>query len=166
MLNWKTSDEENVDRYVVEHSYNGISFTTTGSVVANNNTGVNNYTYTDKGLAAGIHYYRIRRIDKDGKSEYSDTRTLRITTSGANVVIRPNPVAGSILQLAISVPQNIKTSVQIMSVDGKLMLKQDIKLVTGNNLVNLNIDFVPSGIYLLQVQLNDEVVTKKFIRQH
>ncbi len=166
LLNWKTSDEVNVDRYVVEHSFDGISFTAIASVTANNNSGVNNYTYTDNGLAAGTHYYRIRRVDKDGKSEYTDIKTIKITISGANVVIRPNPVVGSILEMAISVPQTTKTSVQIMTVEGKLMLKQDIKLTTGNNLVKLNIDFVPSGIYLLQVQLNNEVVTKKFIRQH
>ncbi|MEO5592355.1 MAG: T9SS type A sorting domain-containing protein [Chitinophagaceae bacterium] len=166
LLNWKTSDEINVDRYVVEHSYNGVSFTAIGSVTANNATGINKYSFTDNGLAPGIHYYRIRRIDKDGKGEYSDTKTVKITTSGANVQIRPNPVTGSTLVLAVTVQQSSKTTVQVMSVDGKVMLQQKINLATGNNLVNLDIANVPSGIYLVQIQLSDEAVIKKFIRQH
>ncbi len=139
LLNWKTSDEMNVDKYVVEHSFNGVSFSVIASVTANNNSGVNNYTYTDNGLATGVHYYRIRRIDKDGKSEYSDTKTLRITTSGANVQVRPNPVVGSTLQLAVSVQQNTKTSIQVISVEGKMLLQQKATLTTGNNLVNLDV---------------------------
>ncbi|HTL07671.1 MAG TPA: hypothetical protein VL307_05420, partial [Chitinophagaceae bacterium] len=118
LLNWKTSDEINVDRYIVEHSFNGVSYSVIGSVTANNNTGVNNYSFTDNNLASGIHYYRIRRIDKDGKSEYSVIKSVKVTVSGANVVVRPNPVTGSTLVLAISVQQTSKTSVQIMSVDG------------------------------------------------
>jgi len=166
LLKWKTSDEINVDRYVVEHSFNGVSYSVIGSVTANNNSGVNDYTLTDNGLSAGIHYYRIRRIDKDGKSEYSDIKSIKVSNSGGNVQIMPNPVTGSTLVLAVSVQQSTKTMVQVMSVDGKVLLQQKVNLATGNNLVNLDVAYMPSGIYLLQVQLNGEFVTKKFIRQH
>ncbi|MFT3932409.1 MAG: T9SS type A sorting domain-containing protein [Chitinophagaceae bacterium] len=166
LLNWKTSNEINVDYYVVEHSYNGISFSAIGSVTANNNSDVNNYNYTDKGLSAGIHYYRIRRVDKDGKSEYSETKTVKIATAGANVQIRPNPVVGSTLTLAVAVPQASKTMVQIMSVDGKVLMQKQVNLAMGSNLVTLDVSYVPSGMYLLQVQLKDGAVTQKFIRQH
>jgi len=165
LLNWKTSDEINVDRYTVEHSFNGISFSAIGSVAANNSTGENNYSFTDAGLAPGIHYYRIRRTDKDGKSEYSDIKSVKTTTSGANVQVRPNPVVGSTLVLAVSVQQSSKTSIQVMGVDGKVIVHQNLNLATGNNLVNVNIASVPPGIYLVQVQLSDEVVTKKFIKE-
>ncbi|MFT3932408.1 MAG: T9SS type A sorting domain-containing protein [Chitinophagaceae bacterium] len=166
LLDWKTSEESNVDRYVVEHSFNGVSFTAIGSVVANNSTGTNDYTYTDKGLAAGVHYYRIRRVDKDGKSEYSETRTIKIVTAGANVQIMPNPVVGSALTLSVAVPQASKTMMQIMSVDGKVLMQRQLNLAMGSNLVTVDVSYVPSGIYLLQVQLNDGAVTRKFIRQH
>lgn len=165
LLKWKTSDEINVDRYTVEHSFNGVSFSPVGSVLANNNTGENNYTLTHTGLAAGVHYYRIRRIDKDGKGEYSDIKSVKITTTGANVQVRPNPVVGSTLVLAVSVQQTSKTNIQVMGVDGKVIMHQGINLAAGNNLVNLNIASIPPGIYMVQVQLADEVVTRKFIKE-
>ena len=166
LLKWKTSDEINVDHYTVEHSFNGVSFSPVGTVAANNNSGVNQYSFTHTGLTAGAHYYRIRRTDKDGKSEYSDIKTVKITATGANVQVRPNPVVGTTLTLAVSVQQSSKTAVQVMSVEGKIILQQNINLNAGNNLVNLNISNVPSGIYLVQVKLADEVVTRKFIRQN
>ena len=52
-----------------------------------------------------------------------------------------------------------------MGVDGKVVMQQSITLTAGRNLVNLNIAAVPAGIYLVQVKMNGEVVTKKFIRQ-
>ncbi|MEO5684069.1 MAG: T9SS type A sorting domain-containing protein [Chitinophagaceae bacterium] len=165
LLNWKTSDEMNVERYAVEHSFNGVSFSIVGSVNANNNSGENKYTFTHNGLAAGVHYYRIRRIDKDGNSGYSDVKTVRITTNGANVQIRPNPVMGATLVLAVSVQQSSKTMVQVMGADGKVILQKNISLFAGNNLVNLDVANVPTGIYMVQLLLSDEVVTKKFIRQ-
>jgi pimeloyl-ACP methyl ester carboxylesterase len=166
LLDWKTSDEINVESYTVEHSFNGISFSAIGSVAANNSTGENDYTFTDAGLAPGVHYYRIRRTDKDGKIEYSDIKSLKITTTGANVQVRPNPVVGSTLVLAVSLEQANKTNIQVMSVDGKVIAQQNVNLASGNNLVNINISTVPPGIYLVRVQLSDEVVTKKFIKQH
>lgn len=165
LLKWKTSDEINVDRYIVEHSFNGVSYSAIGSVTANNNSGVNNYSLTDNSLAAGVHYYRIRRVDKDGKTELSSVQSIRISVSGSNVQVRPNPVTGSTLVLAVSVQQSTKTTVQLMSVDGKILLQQKVNFNTGNNLVNLDVSYMPSGVYMVQLQLNNEMVTKKFIRQ-
>ncbi len=165
VLNWKTGDEMNVSRYNVEHSFNNVSFTTVGTVAAKNSTGTNQYTLTDIGLAPGIHYYRIRRIDLDANSGLSETKTVNITTTGANVVVRPNPVVGSTLTLGVSVQQSTKSRVQVMAADGKVIVQQSISLGSGTNTVNLNISSVPPGIYLVQVQLSDGVVTKKFIKE-
>ncbi|GAC1426007.1 MAG: hypothetical protein NVSMB7_02520 [Chitinophagaceae bacterium] len=165
VLNWKTADEINVDRYTVEDSFNGISFTAVGSLAANNFTGENKYTFTDNGLAPGIHYYRIRRTDKDGKSEFSDIKSVKITTTGGNIQVRPNPVTGAALVLTVSVQQSSKTNVQVMSADGKVIVHQNVNLSTGNNIINVNISSVPPGIYLVQVLLSNELVTKKFIKE-
>ena len=165
VLNWRTSDEINVDRYTVEHSFDGLVFKIVSSITAKNSSGVNNYNFTHEGLAAGTYYYRIRRTDIDGSSGYSDTKTVKITTTGANVQVRPNPVAGAILVLAVTARQSSKTLVQVLSTDGKIMLQRNINLSAGTSLVNLDIGTVPSGVYMVQLQLNDEVVIKKFIRQ-
>jgi len=165
LLNWKTGDEINVDHYVVEHSINGVNFTAIGSVTAANNSGINNYSFTQDGLTAGTHYYRIRRVDKDGDSGYSDIKSIKITATSANVQVRPNPVTGATLELAITAQQNNQTMVRVMSADGKLLVQQAANLAAGSNFVHLTIGSVPPGIYLVQVQLSGEIITKKFIRQ-
>ncbi len=164
-LTWQTSEEINVDHYSVEHSLTGGSYVAVGAKAANNSTGINTYTFTHGPLSAGIHYYRIRRVDKDGVSEFSVVKTVNITSTGAIMEVRPNPVVGSNLQLAISTQQNAKAEIHIMTVDGKTILQQSSNLQQGMNTINMNVANVPSGIYLVQMVLNGELVTKKFIRQ-
>jgi pimeloyl-ACP methyl ester carboxylesterase len=165
LLNWQTSEEINVDHYVIEHSLTGTGYIAVGAKAANNNTGVNSYTFTHGPLTAGIHYYRIRRIDKDGQSEYSVVKTVNITSTAVSMEIRPNPVVGSNLVLAISTQQNTVAAIHIMSVDGKTMLQQNTNLQQGINTINLNVSNMPSGIYLVQLTLNGELVTRKMVRQ-
>lgn len=163
LLKWKTSEEINVDYYAVEHSTNGRDFSVIATQAANNSLGINDYSYTHQSLSAGIHYYRIRRVDRDGVYQYSEVKTVKI--SGVNAIqVRPNPVAGSTLTLALSMQQKAQTTIQVVSIDGKVMSKLNTQLVQGLNTVNINVDAIPTGIYLVQIMLSDEVVTKKFIR--
>lgn len=164
LLKWKTTDEYNVARYEVEHSLNGTNFKTIGSVAAYNSNGMNNYTYTDPTLSAGTHYYRIRRIDIDGRSEYSVVKTLKIANGISSVSIRPNPVVGPTLTLAVTLQQNSKATIHVVGMDGKVIMQQSTSLVPGINTVNVDVARVPAGIYLVQVQLDEELVTKKFVK--
>ncbi len=163
LLKWKTADEVNVDKYVVEHSFNGVTFSAVGSVNANNFSGENNYSFIHTGLAPGTHFYRIRRLDKDGRTEYSVLKSVKIPAT-TDVQVRPNPVVGSNMVLAVSLQQATRTDIEVMSADGKVVAHQNVSLNAGNNLVNINISIVPPGIYLVRVQLTDEVITRKFIR--
>jgi pimeloyl-ACP methyl ester carboxylesterase len=164
VLNWKTTDEVNVARYEIEHSTNGTNFKTVGSVSAKNNSGLNQYTFTDPTLAAGVHYYRIRRVDIDGRAEYSVVKTLKIANGISSVSIRPNPVVGSTLTLAVTLQQNSRASIHIVGMDGKLIMQQNASLTPGVNTLNVDVTRVPAGIYLVQVQLDEELVTKKFVK--
>jgi hypothetical protein len=74
-------------------------------------------------------------------------------------------VVGSNLVLAISTQQNTVAAIHIMSVDGKTMLQQNTNLQQGINTINLNVSNMPSGIYLVQLTLNGELVTRKMVRQ-
>ena len=165
LLQWKTSEEINVDYYLVERSLDGVNYIAAGQVRAHNSTGVNNYTFTDPSILTGIHYYRIRRVDKNGTTALSSTRSIKISARLADVLVRPNPVAGSELSLSLTASQLSKTSLQLKSADGQLILQKEVTLVTGNNQLQLDIAALPAGVYLLQLQLNNELISRKFIRQ-
>lgn len=71
MLSWGTTHEIDVEKFVVEHSVNGIRFEAVGQVSASNQAGDLQYSFTHERLAEGIHYYRIRQVDLNGHFSYS-----------------------------------------------------------------------------------------------
>jgi predicted esterase len=163
-LSWKTADEINVSNYVVEHSLNGVDYLEVGTVTANNTTGVNNYNFNHNGLTAGTHYYRIRRVDFDGKSGYSVVKIIKIAKGGSNVQIKQNPVTGTTLFLSIASQQSTRAAISIINVEGKTVLLQNTGIGAGNNNLNINLGLMADGIYLLRVQMGEEVVTQKFVK--
>ena len=162
-LTWKTSNEINVDHYTVEYSTNGINFLTAGTVVAKNGAGINTYTLTQDNLPAGIRYYRIKRVDKDGKFEISETKSVK-AGGAVTLVLKSNPLIKGRIELNIDVPQNQDAMIRVVNVDGKILLQQNYGLSTGTNSVTSNVSHIAAGTYFLQVQLANEIINKKFVK--
>ena len=162
-LTWKTSSEINVDRYIVEYSQNGIAYLTAGSVVAKNSTGLNTYTLVQENLPAGIRYYRIKRVDKDGQFQLSEVKSVR-AGGLSTVVLKANPVMKGRLDMIIDVPQSQTAVIRVVSTAGKVIAQQNTGLSTGTNNISTDISRAAAGTYILQVQLANEVINKKFVR--
>jgi len=163
-LTWKTSSEINVDHYTVEYSSNGLSFIAGPTVAAKNSTGVNTYTVTQDNLPAGIRYYRIKRVDKDGSFTVSDIKSVRVG-GFSSVLIKSNPINNGTLELNIDVPQNQDAIIRILGISGKVLVQQNNGLSTGSNTVRTNMLHMAAGTYFLQVQLANEIINKKFVKQ-
>ncbi|MEO7309021.1 MAG: T9SS type A sorting domain-containing protein [Chitinophagaceae bacterium] len=162
-LTWKTSDEINVDHYTAEYSTNGTSFVAFGTLAAKNSSGINTYTLAQENLPAGIRYYRIKRVDKDGKAELSTVKSVRaggLTT----IVLKGNPVTTGRLELNIDVPQNQDVVIRVVNTAGKILVQQNTSLSTGTNAITTNVSRIGAGTYILQVQMANGITNKKFIK--
>jgi hypothetical protein len=74
VLRWGTGNEQQVDRYVIEHSTDSIHFDPLHEVVAKGDIdGAADSTYQDEDAypASPVNYYRLATIFKDGNSIYS-----------------------------------------------------------------------------------------------
>ena len=162
-LTWKTSSEVNVDRYIVEYSQNGITYLTAGTVAAKNSAGLNTYTLVQENLPAGIRYYRIKRVDKDGQFQLSEVKSVR-AGGLSTVVLKANPILKGRLDMIIDVPQNQTAVIRVVSTTGKVIVQQNTGLSTGSNNISTDISRAAAGTYILQVQLANEVINKKFVR--
>jgi len=95
-LEWSTSAETNSDHFVIERSLDGVSYTDIGTVKSTGNTSVNNvYTYSDINAVTqqgAIIYYRLRMVDIDGSSKYSNVVTISLSEKVEKIAVVPNPV--------------------------------------------------------------------------
>lgn len=90
-LEWSTASEINAKDYIIQHSKNGISWSSIGNVLANGNTNLKStYNFTHDSPLNGLNYYRLVQRDLDGKAYYS--KIINLLISNPNFNVYPNPV--------------------------------------------------------------------------
>jgi len=155
-VQWKTDNEINTSHFDVERSEDGVRFERVGSVSAANTAGVHQYAFTDTHPLDKTGYYRLKQVDKDGKSEYS--KVLVVNRLPANAItFYPNP-AKDIINFVMPQASNIKT-ISIVDTRG-VVLKQ--VTVNGATKLSVNISQLAHGIYF--IRFGDEQSPRRFFK--
>lgn len=171
VLSWKTSTEVNNRGFEVQRSADGINYIALGFVdsraAGGNSTSELNYGFTDNNAAAVKYYYRLRQLDIDNRSKFSNV----VVISGGKPSllgiggIYPNP-ASSMVNIRVDAPQNDKLSVLVRDISGRLVIQQESSVTTGSNTISLAIASLPAGTYTVNlVCANGCDVTGKFVKQ-
>lgn len=156
-LQWVTDNEQGTKSFSVERSINGRDFYLLGTVAAAPTDGKLTYNYPDSGvtkLSSAVVYYRLKIIDGDAKFSYSDVIKVFPGTGKATISIRPNPVINeATVEVAAVVTE--KANWQLTDITGKIVMQRPVTLGKGNNVININIGSLPSGVYYLKVAGNN-----------
>lgn len=157
-INWSTANEVNVNGYEVEKSNNGINYTSIGFTNAKN-TNTASYSLTDVNIN-GLSYYRLKTIDKDGKSSYSKVVTLN-TKKSPKLEIFPNPVVNN---LTVSHEKATGNAViKIATVDGKIIMTKNLQ--EGATQSTIDVSKLLKGNYLVLVVNDGNANSTQFIKQ-
>jgi hypothetical protein len=82
-LEWSTGQETNLSRFIIERSPDGINFFAVGQL--NPSGSYSQYEFTDRSpLDANVDrnfFYRIKLLDRDGNTRYSETREIVLSFS-------------------------------------------------------------------------------------
>lgn len=71
ILNWKLTQQQNMNGFEIERSTDGQSYQKIGFVKVSSEAINSEYNFVDKSPLAGLNYYRLKIIDQDGKFRYS-----------------------------------------------------------------------------------------------
>ncbi len=159
-LDWQTATETNNDYFELQRSGDGINFTPIGKIKgAGTSTLINRYTYTDK-TPDYLNHYRLKQVDKDGKSSYS--KILYVTFNNANpLVIVQNPVKGT-LQIQVNSRQPVTGSIIIYDMLGKVLINANVR----NGSYNMNVSKFASGKYVVRFHTNEgQVYGRQFVKE-
>ena len=159
-LIWTVTYEDNVLRYELEHSTDGINYTTINNQIRSGNS---QYIYNDVQPSIGINYYRIKIVDIDGKVTYSEIRTVLFGKGGA-IIIFPNPVTSS-GKVNIQLPdtwQNKKIMIDVVNQSGQVVISQGRQ--QANQVETVDVSKLPDASYLLRISNeNGEVEIRKIM---
>jgi hypothetical protein len=162
-LTWKTSQETNSSRFIVERSRDGRNFSEIGVVAAaGNSNSERSYRFVDQTPAKGINYYRLRMVDIDAAYKFSEVRNVR-NLGVSDISFAPNPVQTS-LKLTIESEKAERVNVRISDISGKVVYRNALNVINGTNVLPVNaVEFAP-GTYIVEVITSDGNLVSKFIK--
>jgi len=148
-VSWKVLTEINADKYIVERSSNGVSFSTAATVFAAGQTA---YIAIDASPVPGVNYYRIKAFDKDGKSVYSSIVSINVSGGKNDLNVYPNPVRGSVLNVQFANMQKGKVSVSLYNKNGQQVTVNMVEYSGGVYSQALDLPVgLASGVYQLVI---------------
>ncbi len=163
-LTWETAMELNnsgfeVERKIGSGQYEKIAFVDSKAVGGNG--GANSYSFEDNSvLGKGVTYYRLRQVDFDGQSTYSEVRAVRTGNGLIVISVYPNPSRGT---TNVVIPDGVGTvDVSIDDFAGK-----SVQRFSGLNTRSLQVTNLKPGMYTLRVSVRatGETITERIAVQ-
>ncbi|MDX5481594.1 MAG: T9SS type A sorting domain-containing protein, partial [Hymenobacteraceae bacterium] len=155
------------EKFAVERSYNGKSFETIGVVLGQGNSSQSTkYSFRDKTVAnTSAVYYRLKQVDFDGTFEYSKVISVSMNSSAAQAEVQayPNPFANE-LHVAITATESGTAELLLVNLQGAAVYSRSLTLKTGLTAVELPVEQLNSGIYILKVKGAGIDATTKLVK--
>ncbi|MDR3668521.1 MAG: FISUMP domain-containing protein, partial [Ignavibacteriaceae bacterium] len=164
-LNWNTATEINCASFEIEKSIvNSNTWQKIASVQASGNSNSpKHYSYIDKNVNAGKYSYRLKVVDLDGSSKYSNIVNAEIVAPikfemGQNYPNPWNPTT----TIRYQVPVNILVTIKVFDALGREVatLVNEPK-PAGSYEIVFNGHNLASGIYYYQMKAGNFIDTKK-----
>ncbi|MBL7739371.1 MAG: T9SS type A sorting domain-containing protein [Chitinophagaceae bacterium] len=162
-LNWEVAEDHQNKGFYIEHSLNGSDWEDLAFVESRHgNEYIRQYTYSHINNLNNKQYYRIRQVDIDGKTSYSEIKVVTLTNEMQAVSVWPNP-ATDYLRIASNGNNGSQlVKAQVFDLSGKMIAEK--KLNTGAN--TISISELRTGTYIVRVQDTHGIsFNQKFIKQ-
>ena len=162
-VEWKVSNQVNIQKYEVEKSADGISFT---KVATQNATGINgsdaNYNWLDVNAYTGDNFYRIRSIGIGGDIKYTAIVKVTITKGNPAITVYPNPVINRIITVQFTDMLKGFYTLKLVNTIGQVLMLQQLKHNGGSTTQTVNIDkSIANGAYRLEIIKPDNTMVSK-----
>ncbi|MDG1046425.1 MAG: T9SS type A sorting domain-containing protein, partial [Bacteroidia bacterium] len=166
-LHWATASEINNSHFEIERSYDGKTFESVGEVTGNGNSQHQIvYSYLDEGIRLMVNtvFYRLKQVDFDGTSEYSDIRVVRFDELGNGIHLSayPNPMTNE-LSLIVSLSKEEAYQIGVTNLQGSKVHHENH--IFTNGIHKLNTSEWNSGMYILQVASDQGTKHVKVIKK-
>ncbi len=146
---WSTATETNNEYFTIERSEDAIHYTEIIRVKgAGTSACENSYNLVTDKNTDGMVYYRLRQTDINGTTEVFEPIALQCHNSyNTHINIYPVPAND-----ALNIESNsMINSISIYGIQGKLVKETHVN----NTFAHLNIQDMPSGVYIIKVYTED-----------
>ena len=163
-LDWQTALETDNDGFeVLRSTRNADGFTAIGWVPgAGTTTESETYNFKDETAVSGeTYFYQLKQTDYDGTLEYSSIVSASLAAGAGNrLKVSPNPFSSALsFDLAV-----VNAGVyRLMHVDGRVIHQGSFN--QGFHRQSISLGTVPAGVYFLVVQVGEERLIRKVVKE-
>jgi hypothetical protein len=168
-LVWETAFEQDLNRFELEKSNDGVSFEyLTSLAVAGNSMVAKTHLVTDEYAftKSSTVFYRLKIINLDGSVDYS--RIVSAQTGNAHALhistVYPNPVSyHATVTINSYINQDVK--VDVLDLKGSIVCSTEAVIDKGTNAVSVNLSSLANGLYFIRFTADNETQYAKVIKE-
>ena len=158
LLNWITATELNNKGFEIQRCVDDNDFYTIGFVKGNGTTtSPNSFSFFDSPENSGRYYYRLKQVDFDGTSSYSNI--ISVSFNPNTFILSqnyPNPFNPATV-ISFSIPEEGYLNLNIYNIQGELVdVLSDGLISAGNHSVKWNASSFTSGVYFYKLNFESK----------
>ena len=167
VLSWKVNCTSSATAILsIERSKDGNIFNEVNNITATGLRCLQPFDYTDNSPLAGNNYYRLKMIDENGKTTYSNKIVLINKEKGFDITTLMPTIVISKALINASAAQKMQLNIVVTDFSGRQVQQNKYNLVAGSNQIEMNFTTLPVGAYQLSAFSADGLLkTIKFIKQ-
>ena len=148
-LEWSVIEGSEVSQYRIERkSASDQQFMIIGTATPSSTNPNRKYTFTDPAPETGDNLYRIKSVERNGKTTYSNI--INIKSSNTTLQVYPNPVQDKFF-VSISAPNPCNYQIGLLDMSGRLISTKTVYQIKTAVITNQLPANIKSGIYLLKI---------------
>ena len=159
-LKWSAITDNDADGFEIQRSFNQNDWKTIGWKAAAESNSIINYDFIDTNPSVGKTYYRLRLVEKNGSSSFSNTRQVYIAVLNNEITLAPNPAttSGSLLFTGNT---NTIGVLRIRSLSGQTVVSRAVNISKGENRIPVEVSLLSPGIYVVELVTKDKTYSNK-----
>jgi hypothetical protein len=162
-LIWQTATEMDNNYFQVERSSDGITFIAIGRVTSQGNTTSGfSYSFIDSFPQRGNNYYRLRQVDRNGRTTLSDTVVVQFDTYVGNAIKVFPTLSTGIVRVMLMNTNDVLKEIVVYDITGGTAI-----YYTGTGLQHqLNLSNLPNATYIIKVFTEKNILSQKVVLAH
>jgi hypothetical protein len=164
-LSWQTANEENIDFYTIERSYDAINYEMLSLLDANNQE-FNVYNFRDFSMIQGLDvYYRVKQTDLQKNETLSPIKSVICGQILDGFNLYPNPNKGQ-FNLRVAAMPGDDWTLEIYNTLGQIVFEKSEKAASNSIFEQLSLTALSSGSYWVKMTVADKLFSEKLIITH
>lgn len=151
VMTWETAMEENLSYFEIQILERGENWETLGNIQAKNKPSQYAYEIKKNG------YYRLKIVEQDGKIEYSDILEINCLENEFIANVYPNPTRNDI-NISLNASNETEGILQIRNILGETIFQEKYHINKGENLLQIQKMNVSTGIFHINLIIDDKII--------